>query len=122
MPKTTERGAVATSHLHDTKRRDAAQELSTISGIVEALLRESPATRASDKLLIVSVYDRYGVLYEPFYKVMARNDLPSFETITRCRRKVQEEHEELRAVKPVENERISRQVNFIEYAGGNYAG
>ena len=117
MPKNEERGAVATPHNHDIKTPTNSQDIKTMHKRVMAVLTDTPVSRSSDKALIAEIYRRYyGIYGEPFYTVMHISDLPSFETITRCRRKIQETHEDLRAVEPVENERINRQIDFIEYA------
>ena len=117
MPKKTERGAEATSHVNNTKTCGTAQDITTVHDMVDTLLKEHPATRSSDRALITAVYDEYyGILNEPFWQVMARNDLPSFETITRCRRKIQQDDESLRGTQAVERQRIYRQVDFLEYA------
>ena len=119
MPKKEQRGAEATSHVNDTKNNEGVQGIKTIESKVERVLRQHPATRSSDRLLVVTVYDEfYGVFNEPFWQIMARNDLPSIETITRCRRKIQERDESLRANKRIERKRIDRQLDFIEYAEG----
>lgn len=116
MPKKTERGAEATPRVDSTTQERAAQ-LKTMHKRVERILRESPATRSSDRALITAVYDDYyGVINQPFWKVMANNELPSFETITRCRRKIQEQDESLRGTKKVEEARIDKQIDFLEYA------
>ena len=96
----------------------------TMHNRVMEVLMDTPKARSSDKVLIAEVYSRfYDVCNEPFWMVMEEmHDLPSFETITRCRRKIQEEHEELRAVDPVEEKRIARQMDFIEYARGDAYG
>ena len=47
---------------------------------------------------------------------MENTELPSFESIRRCRQKIQEEHPEYRAVKPVEDVRIKKQEEYIEYS------
>ena len=80
-------------------------------------LENYPCTRSSDRSLILHVYQVfYGVFTTPFYKVMDDTDLPSFESIRRARQRIQEEHEELRADKPVEAARIAKQEDYIEYA------
>ena len=80
-------------------------------------LENYPCTRSSDRSLILHVYQVfYGVFTTPFYKVMDDTDLPSFESIRRARQRIQEEHEELRADKPVEDVRIAKQEEYIEYA------
>ena len=119
MPIKAKRRAEASPYDDSIRNADASQGIKTMHNKVMSVLEEYPATRSSDKLLIAEVYRRfYGTYKEPFYVVMGRGDLPSLETITRCRRKIQEEHEELRAVDPVEKERINRQIDFIEYATG----
>ena len=80
-------------------------------------LERFPETRADDRELVKVLYDEfYSVWSEPFYMVMNRKDLPTFESIGRCRRKIQEENEDLRAEKPVEDRRLEAQIDFIEYA------
>ena len=82
------------------------------------MLKEHPATRSNDRLLIREIYTRcYGVNpYAPFGEVVMRNDLPSFESIRRARQKVQEYCEDLRAEEPTESIRIAEQEEYLEYA------
>lgn len=95
--------------------------IGTIHGMVLETLKRVPQTRSSDRVLISEIYTNY---YEvgnmAFWKVMETPELglPSFETITRCRRKIQETHPELRAVEAVEGERNDKQMDFKEYANG----
>ena len=93
------------------------KSLRTLTQKVWWCLENYPETRSSDRSLILHVYQVfYGVFTTPFYKVMDDGDLPSFESIRRCRQKIQEEREDLRAVKPVEDVRIAKQEDYIEYA------
>ena len=120
MPKKAKRSAEATPYFNDNRNTEVAQGIKTMHNRVMEVLTTYPASRSSDRLLIAEVYRRFYDTYrQPFFVVMSRNDLPSFETITRCRRKIQEEHEELRAITPIERERINRQIDFIEYARGD---
>ena len=82
------------------------------------MLKEHPATRSNDRLLIREIYTKcYGVNpYAPFGEVVMRNDLPSFESIRRARQKVQEYCENLRAEEPTESIRIAEQEEYLEYA------
>ena len=82
------------------------------------MLKEHPATRSNDRLLIREIYTKcYGVNpYAPFGEVVMRNDLPSFESIRRARQKVQEYCEDLRAEEPTESIRIAEQEEYMEYA------
>ena len=85
---------------------------------VMEMLKEHPATRSNDRLLIREIYTKcYEVNpFAPFGEVVMRNDLPSFESIRRARQKVQEYCEDLRAAEPVESIRIAEQEEYLEYA------
>ena len=77
-----------------------SKRLRNITQMVWFILDRYPETRGNDRELIKVLYDEfYSVWSEPFYMVMNRHDLPSFESIRRCRQKIQEENEDLRAVK-----------------------
>lgn len=93
-----------------------------IHEMVEQTLRSYPIARSSDDELIALVYGNYfGIRRQTFYEVVRyrkANGLPSFESITRARRKVQEENEDLRGNKAVEKARIERQLEFIKYSQG----
>ena len=120
MQKKQVRGAEATPHSDSSKRKSNVQgDIGTIHNKVLMVLTERPRTRSSDRALITDFYEKfYGVVNEPFWQVMEDGDLPSFETITRCRRKIQETHPELRAATEVESERQRLQEDFKEYANG----
>lgn len=93
------------------------KDLSKITQMVWHCLEHYPETRSSDRSLILHVYSQfYGVFSEPFFKVLDRSDLPSFESIRRTRQKIQAEVEELRAVPDVEDIRIAKQEEYIEYS------
>lgn len=95
------------------------KNLYKISDMVWQTLMVHPETRSSDRELILNVYaDFYGIFSEPFYKVMDRTDLPSFESIRRCRQRIQAEDEELRAVPEVEETRINNQEEWLKFARG----
>ncbi len=72
-----------------------------VNELVEAELRADPRTRNSDKFLIWRILISYGIHID-FDKFM---ELPSFESITRCRRKLQETYSELAANFNVQQER-----------------
>ena len=93
--------------------------LRTLTQKVWFCLEKHPETRSDDRELIKTLYDEfYGVWSEPFYMVLNRKELPSFESIRRCRQKIQEENEDLRAEKPIEDRRLDAQKEYIEYALG----
>lgn len=85
---------------------------------VVEMLKNHPATRSNDRLLIKMIYTDYYKVnpYSPFGEVVMRTDLPSFESIRRARQKVQEYCEDLRAEEPTESIRIAEQEEYLEYA------
>ena len=93
-------------------------KLITIQQMVENVLRQYPGTRDDDRELIQTLYGKYyGIdFYKPWGSVIRDKSLPSFESIRRCRQKIQEEREDLRAVKPVEDVRIAKQEEYITYS------
>lgn len=93
-----------------------AKRMRQVTQMVYQMLTTIPDTRSSDRELIKELYaEFYHVYTQPFYEVMNMS-LPSFESIRRARQKIQAQYPELRAVKPVEDERIARQEEFLEYA------
>lgn len=69
-----------------------------------------PVTRDSDELLYLKVCEHYNptVLNKSFKQVFVNrlfNGIPSFETVRRCRTKVQSEHEELHSTLEVKQKR-----------------
>lgn len=104
----------------EQKRR----EIRRVKPIVEAILRNDPDTRNSDSLLYVRVCQRIDekLSTRPFFYVMAHSKdfgLPPFETVSRCRRKLQEKDDSLQAVEEVQKARQDNQEAFLELAGGN---
>jgi len=91
-----------------------------IYDIVLRILRESPVSRNSDKKLIWNVLYTMGYVAEAgvgYGLINIDNFLkaPSFESITRARRKVQELHPELRSSKEVQKAKDLKQSK-----GGNF--
>jgi len=64
-----------------------------IMEMVEEELRTDPRTRDSDKFLIWKIMIAFGI-HIPYKDFM---ELPCFESITRCRRKLQETYPGLKA-------------------------
>ncbi len=60
-----------------------------IKRIVEGLLKEDPRCRDNDKWLIIQTLRKLGFKFWIDYKDL--EDIPAFETITRCRRTIQHE-------------------------------
>lgn len=97
-------------------------ELRHLKTNVEHILETDEETRGDDFALIVKVYkEMKGTLFTSlkFEALMLGHEtfgLPSFESITRCRRKIQAERPELRATREVENIRMDEQKKYLEFA------
>lgn len=83
-----------------------------IMDLVEEELKLDPRTRDSDKFLIWKVMIANGI-HVPYNKFM---ELPCFESITRARRKIQEQNPELEGnanIKQNRNEKMNmfKQIN-----------
>lgn len=98
------------------------ERLKTLEQKVRAELEMCPCTRDDDRELTLRIWtDFYGVSrWAPVIDVMRRKDIPSQESIGRCRRKIQETEEYLRGSKEKERIRFDAQVDFIEYANNSY--
>ena len=93
-----------------TKIKDAEKK-------VEYILSEIPETRKDDFILIAIFKDFYFKGYTMEQCMLNHNELgfPSFETITRCRRKIQAKYPEL-ANSKVQEMRADREQDFKAYA------
>jgi hypothetical protein len=91
--------------------------LDTVHEQVKYLLTNFPKTRDSDKRLIGGIYQMfYGidVYNETFAEVLFNEEVPAFETIRRCRQKIQATFPELRGKH--DKERLDRQKEYVDYA------
>ena len=93
--------------------------LKTLEAEVFKILCEYPIARKDDRFLVTAVYSNYVNVNMPFKEVMKNYTLPPFESITRCRRKIQETNEKLRADYDTEQLRLELQEEYIEYAKGD---
>jgi len=94
-------------------------KIDSVKDLVYMTLRTEPATRNSDRVLIYSIYKKFGVNDgESFEDVLFNEDLPSFETIRRARQKAQADFPNLRADETVEAFRSEREAEFREFARG----
>lgn len=92
--------------------------------LVELMLKKYPEVRDDDMRLFACVCKALcpELMKQPFAQVIwyhSENNLPSYESITRCRRKLQEEHPELRGKKYLQ--RQERQSEYIEKFGRFYS-
>ena len=95
-----------------------------IKDLLEKLLIENESTRNSDGALyfFVCTYLKGNDLtFESAMLKRAALDLPSFETVVRARRKLQEEFQPLRAKKDVEEGRAELEQEFRAMAVGKAA-
>lgn len=83
-----------------TNKMDTETEFKSIKQIVENILKEDERARNSDKWLIIETLRGMG--FKIFIDYRELENMPSFETITRCRRKINEE------LKYLPNENIQR--------------
>lgn len=92
------------------------KRLNELKAVVYAELVENESARRNDTALVMGVLKRIGVdTSRPFAELSERGELRQLESITRCRRKIQEEHPELKDA-IVAEKRIEREEVFKEFA------
>lgn len=94
-----------------------------IQNIVEIILKEEPETRDDDMLLYYMYCTKYGFLGSGnFHKIFedkeyrSRLGISVFETISRCRRKLQAENPSLKSSQETQYQRIEQEKRFEDYA------
>lgn len=98
------------------------EKLQNMELIVELVLEEWPVTRNDDCLLMVGVCKKLGVdIYNISYRdAMVKRkklNIPNWETVTRCRRKIQERRPDLISPK-AEQRRRKAESEFKSYSRG----
>lgn len=91
-------------------------KLKTMEKVVLQILEEKPATRKDDYVLMLEVCNKLcpDVLYHEFRTALYCHNalkIPSWETVSRCRRKVQEKYPYLKD----ENIAVIREAEEKEY-------
>ena len=92
-----------------------------LEDVVKEVLTKYEETRKDDFKLIYCVYREINFKYitrEPFWDVMLNHDLyklPSFESITRSRRKIQKDIPEL-AEEKTKKKRLEVTADYIDYS------
>lgn len=100
-------------------------KLNKLEPVVKQVLTEYEETRSDDFKLIYAVYrelDFFHTTRELFYEIMMNHklyNLPPFESITRCRRKLQKDYPEL-ANEKTKEKRLNETAEYIDYAIGGY--
>lgn len=88
----------------------------TVEATVQAILAEDKVARADDHYLyylVVKHYTKDEFLYAfIFHKQL---QIPTFESVSRARRKVQEKFPELRADRKTEQARLKQEIDFYNY-------
>ena len=79
----------------DSEERVVLEELKTVKQRVEYLLERYPYTRNDDRYLIILYIRHFCPKLSKYIKFIPydvfKEEVPNFETITRARRKIQEE-------------------------------
>lgn len=90
---------------------------------VKEILERNKSTRENDHLLYIVVYAKSPELVNSNFKQVFKNHktygLPSFESVSRCRRKLQEKYSELKPVIEVQKAREEKELEMFEYAMGD---
>ena len=95
-------------------------KLNTMEKVVLQVLEESPLARKDDYVLMWLVCERVKpeIVEKPFANVLYHHKalgLPNWETVTRCRRKIQEKRPDL-VVPDTERKRRKEEQEYIEYS------
>ena len=98
-----------------------SKELKTTSKIVKIILEQNPYARNSDDFLYIKVCEKVNdiSINLPFKQVMENRKLyglPPFESVRRCRQKIQATHPELAGCDDVEAQRKLNEETFRDYA------
>lgn len=95
-------------------------KLQTMEKIVLEILEKSPAARTDDYVLMWLVCNKTKpeLCEKPFADVLYHHNslgLPNWETVTRCRRKIQQKRPDL-VVPATSRKRRKKEEEYIEYA------
>ena len=83
--------------------------------LVRSILSEDIKAREDDKYLITLVYQKLGInIQDSFQAVLMNKTLPSFESVTRARRKVQEKNPFLTTANGI-RKRQKQEEKMLEY-------
>lgn len=99
-------------------KQSSVGRLYKLEDMVREILERNERARDDDRELTLRVHmNYYGINpYAPYCEVMWNENIPSQESIGRCRRKIQESDFGLRGSKRKEKIRMEEQETFIEYA------
>lgn len=105
------------------KNSNFLEQIEKVKDRVEHILEAYPQTRNSDKLLWLAYMSMFGEIkevmddrtYQSFKKLLMDEKTPTFESLSRCRRKLQESGEKLQASDEVKSERKLSAKEVSEY-------
>ena len=99
------------------------KKLETIENDVKKILDKDIRARKDDMYLYYVYCTKYGVLNEKAFVQLFCNknfrkeyNVPVFESVSRARRKLQQEYEYLRPEEKVQEARINKEADYIRYA------
>ena len=96
------------------EKRDMKKQ--KVETLVEMILRECPIARDDDDVLMIMYCRAVGYnLDTPYWQALLEPS-PNRDTITRCRRKIQEKNPDLRATENVRRRRKKAEDEWKEYA------
>lgn len=99
-------------------------EFSRVYDLVKAILVSDKQARNSDRIMYYDYLTWYygdkmmNITLAEALEDPDKYNLPNYDTITRARRKVQADHEELRSDKAIEKMRRKREEDFVKFAVG----
>ena len=105
-------------------------EIIKLYDLVKKLLKEKEELRGDDDLLYLSVirivhpywnnaHINTNIEHAPigeFFKMRKSAKIPTFESVTRCRRKVQEENAELKPCEEIQEARDNKREEFYNWS------
>ena len=105
-------------------------ELKKLSDLVTDLLKENEKLRGDDDLLYLAVVQKIHPYWGngrintdiknapigEFFTMRKSAKLPTFESVTRCRRKVQEERPDLKPCEKIQEARTKREEEFYNWS------
>ena len=97
--------------------------LNKVENVVKTILENELEAREDDMKLYYLFCTKYGFLNDSSFTRIFKDKeyrksvgLAVFESVSRCRRKLQADHENLRPTKKVEEARINKTSEYISYA------
>lgn len=99
-------------------------ELKQLKDIVIETLKQGETFRENDDMLYLTIcvklFSNRGSItnmtVSEFFTCRKRYGLPTYESVSRCRRKAQEEHPELKPRKQVQEARRTKQDEFYKWS------